>query len=336
MAKQRTVFVCSECGNETPNWAGKCPSCGAWNTLKEIAVDSKIKNKNARVSVSESSSSKPQRLSDISSTQDVRFSTGIDELNRVLGGGAVVGSLILIGGAPGIGKSTILLQLCGEIGSSKKVLYISGEESEHQLKMRAKRIGVENGEIFVLAETNMERILRSIDEINPDIVIVDSIQTVYLDHVESTPGSISQVRECTMALMRKTKANTFTTFIVGHVNKDGNIAGPKILEHMVDCVLYFEGEQNTTFRILRSAKNRYGSTNEIGVFEMNDRGLQCVDNPSEVLISGRPSNSPGTCVVGVMEGSRPILAEIQALVTPSKYNAAIRRSNEMSYNVITM
>ncbi len=336
MAKQRTVFVCSECGNETPNWAGKCPSCGAWNTLKEIAVDSKIKNKNARVSVSESSSSKPQRLSDISSTQDVRFSTGIDELNRVLGGGAVVGSLILIGGAPGIGKSTILLQLCGEIGSSKKVLYISGEESEHQLKMRAKRIGVENGEIFVLAETNMERILRSIDEINPDIVIVDSIQTVYLDHVESTPGSISQVRECTMALMRKTKANTFTTFIVGHVNKDGNIAGPKILEHMVDCVLYFEGEQNTTFRILRSAKNRYGSTNEIGVFEMNDRGLQCVDNPSEVLISGRPSNSPGTCVVGVMEGSRPILAEIQALVTPSGYNAAIRRANGIDYNRVTM
>ena len=336
MAKQRTVFVCSECGNETPNWAGKCPSCGAWNTLKEIAVDSKIKNKNARVSVSESSSSKPQRLSDISSTQDVRFSTGIDELNRVLGGGAVVGSLILIGGAPGIGKSTILLQLCGEIGSSKKVLYISGEESEHQLKMRAKRIGVENGEIFVLAETNMERILRSIDEINPDIVMVDSIQTVYLDHVESTPGSISQVRECTMALMRKTKANTFTTFIVGHVNKDGNIAGPKILEHMVDCVLYFEGEQNTTFRILRSAKNRYGSTNEIGVFEMNDRGLQCVDNPSEVLISGRPSNSPGTCVVGVMEGSRPILAEIQALVTPSGYNAAIRRANGIDYNRVTM
>ena len=336
MAKQRTVFVCSECGNETPNWAGKCPSCGAWNTLKEIAVDSKIKNKNARVSVSESSSSEPQRLSDISSTQDVRFSTGIDELNRVLGGGAVVGSLILIGGAPGIGKSTILLQLCGEIGSSKKVLYISGEESEHQLKMRAKRIGVENGEIFVLAETNMERILRSIDEINPDIVIVDSIQTVYLDHVESTPGSISQVRECTMALMRKTKANTFTTFIVGHVNKDGNIAGPKILEHMVDCVLYFEGEQNTTFRILRSAKNRYGSTNEIGVFEMNDRGLQCVDNPSEVLISGRPSNSPGTCVVGVMEGSRPILAEIQALVTPSGYNAAIRRANGIDYNRVTM
>ena len=234
MAKQRTVFVCSECGNETLNWAGKCPSCGAWNTLKEIAVDSKAKNKNARTSVAESSSSKPQRLSEISSSQDVRFSTGIDELNRVLGGGAVVGSLVLIGGAPGIGKSTILLQLCGEIGTSKKVLYVSGEESEHQLKMRAKRIGVENGEIFVLAETNMERILRSIDEISPDIVIVDSIQTVYLDHVESTPGSISQVRECTMALMRKTKANTFTTFIVGHVNKDGNIAGPKILEHMVD------------------------------------------------------------------------------------------------------
>ena len=254
----------------------------------------------------------------------------------MLGGGAVVGSLVLIGGAPGIGKSTILLQLCGEIGTSKKVLYVSGEESEHQLKMRAKRIGVENGEIFVLAETNMERILRSIDEISPDIVIVDSIQTVYLDHVESTPGSISQVRECTMALMRKTKANTFTTFIVGHVNKDGNIAGPKILEHMVDCVLYFEGEQNTTFRILRSAKNRYGSTNEIGVFEMNDRGLQCVDNPSEVLISGRPSNSPGTCVVGVMEGSRPILAEIQALVTPSGYNAAIRRANGIDYNRVTM
>lgn len=335
MAKQKTIFCCSECGNETVNWAGKCPTCGAWNTLKEITIDPKARSKTSHHS-SSSSYGKSTLLKDISANADVRFHTGIEELDRVLGGGAVIGSLILVGGAPGIGKSTILLQLCGEIGDQKKILYVSGEESEHQLKMRAKRLNVDKDQIFVLAETNLDHIMREIDEVAPDIVIVDSIQTMFLDHVESTPGSISQVRECTMALMRKTKGNAFTTFIVGHVNKDGNIAGPKILEHMVDCVLYFEGEQNTSFRILRSAKNRYGSTNEIGVFEMNEHGLLCVDNPSEVLISGRPSNTPGTCVVSVMEGSRPILAEIQALVTPSGYNAAIRRANGIEYNRVTM
>ena len=339
MAKQKTIFVCTECGNETHNWAGKCPACGEWNTLKEIVVDPKANKKSSKSSFNDglqTNSGKPQLIKDIQSSSEVRYSTGIEEMDRVLGGGAVVGSVVLVGGAPGIGKSTILLQLCGKVGNDKKVLYVSGEESEHQLKLRAQRIGVDGDLVYILAETDLDSILRYMDELSPDIVIIDSIQTMYLDRVESTPGSISQVRECTMALMRKTKGSSFTTFIIGHVNKDGNIAGPKILEHMVDCVLYFEGEQNTLFRILRAAKNRFGSTNEIGVFEMNDKGLSCVDNPSEVLLSGRPTNAPGTCVVSIMEGSRPILAEIQALVTPSGYNSASRRSNGLDYNRVSM
>ena len=339
MAKQKIVYCCTECGNETPNWAGKCPACGQWNTLKEIVIDpktSKKSNDNSFNNSGNQNNHKPQLLKDLKSSHEVRYSTGIDEMDRVLGGGAVTGSLVLVGGAPGIGKSTILLQMCGKVGDDKKVLYVSGEESEHQLKLRAQRIGVNSANVYVLGETDLDYVIRAIDEINPDIVIIDSIQTMYLDRVESTPGSISQVRECTMTLMRKTKGTNFTTFIIGHINKDGNIAGPKILEHMVDCVLYFEGEQNTLFRILRAAKNRFGSTNEIGVFEMNDRGLSCVDNPSEVLLSGRPTNAPGTCVVSIMEGSRPILAEIQALVTPSGYNSASRRSNGLDYNRVSM
>ena len=333
--KQKTVFCCTECGNETPNWAGKCPACGAWNTLREVRVDAKPKGRGASAT-SATVSKSPKLLSTLDAEDESRFSTGIAELDRVLGGGAVRGSLVLVGGAPGIGKSTILLQLCGEVGSREKILYVTGEESERQLKMRAQRLGVSGGEIYVLAETDVSEIIKSIDELHPDIVIIDSIQTVYAADVASTPGSISQVRECTMAIMRRTKEEGFTTFVVGHINKEGSIAGPKVLEHMVDCVLYFEGERNTSFRILRAAKNRFGSTNEIGVFEMENSGLRCVDNPSEVLLSGRPKDSPGTCVACVVEGTRPILAEVQALITPSGYNSASRRSNGVDYNRAAM
>lgn len=333
--KQKTVFCCTECGNETPNWAGKCPACGAWNTLKEVQVDAKPKGRGASAP-SATVSKSPKLLSTLDAEDESRFSTGIAELDRVLGGGAVRGSLVLVGGAPGIGKSTILLQLCGDVGSREKILYVTGEESERQLKMRAQRLGVSGGEIYVLAETDVSEIIKSIDELHPDIVIIDSIQTVYAADVASTPGSISQVRECTMAIMRRTKEEGFTTFVVGHINKEGSIAGPKVLEHMVDCVLYFEGERNTSFRILRAAKNRFGSTNEIGVFEMENSGLRCVDNPSEVLLSGRPEDSPGTCVACVVEGTRPILAEVQALITPSGYNSASRRSNGVDYNRAAM
>ena len=252
----------------------------------------------------------------------------------MLGGGAVVGSLVLVGGAPGIGKSTLLLQMCGNL-PKRKILYVTGEESERQLKLRAVRLGVEGENILVLPETDLDAIIDSINVQEPELVIIDSIQTISGDDIASAPGSISQVRECTMRIMRLAKEKGLTVFIVGHVTKEGSIAGPKVLEHMVDCVLYFEGERNTSFRILRAAKNRFGSTNEIGVFEMDDAGLKCVDNPSEMLLSGRPENAPGTCVACVIEGSRPLLAEVQALVTPSNYNAS-RRSNGVDYNRAAM
>ena len=267
-------------------------------------------------------------------TEEIRISTGITELDRVLGGGAVTGSLVLVGGAPGIGKSTLLLQMCANL-AEKKILYVTGEESERQLKLRAVRLGLEGQNILVLAETDLDAIMDCINTQEPEVVIIDSIQTISGDDVASAPGSVSQVRECTMRIMRLTKEKGLTVFVVGHITKEGSIAGPKVLEHMVDCVLYFEGERNTSFRILRAAKNRFGSTNEIGVFEMDENGLRCVDNPSEMLLSGRPENSPGTCVACVIEGSRPLLAEVQALVTPSNYNAA-RRSNGVDYNRAAM
>ncbi len=326
-SKQKTVFCCTECGAETSNWAGKCPSCGAWNTLQEMKLDSRSN----RGTVPASLRTRPKRLSELNSGAELRFSTGISEFDRVLGGGAVLGSLNLVGGAPGIGKSTLLLQMCAGACGQKRILYVSGEESERQLKLRAERLSVQNPELYVLAETDMDTILAAIEEYACEIVIIDSIQTVADREISSTPGSVSQVRECTMRLMRVCKERGLTVFVVGHINKEGSIAGPKVLEHMVDCVLYFEGERNTSFRILRAVKNRFGSTNEIGVFEMEQSGLRCVENPSELLLSGRPENSPGTCVACVMEGTRPLLAEIQALVTPSNYNAA-RRSNGIDYN----
>jgi len=253
---------------------------------------------------------KPQPISQVDSSDELRFFTGMGELDRVLGGGAVEGSLVLVGGAPGIGKSTLLLQICNELCSERSVLYVSGEESERQLKLRALRLGAQPERLFILSETRLSDILEAVDENKPDILIVDSIQTLYLDENESSPGSVSQVKDCTMALMHLSKQQGITVFVVGHINKDGNIAGPKVLEHMVDCVLYFEGDPNTSYRLLRAAKNRFGSTNEIGVFEMRDSGLVEVPNPSQMLLDGRPEGASGTCVACVMEGSRPVLAEV--------------------------
>ena len=329
--RQKTVYVCSECGGETPNWAGKCPACGAWNTLEELKIEKTAAGRKTPVSLAP----KPKLLAELDDTEEIRFSTGISEFDRVLGGGAVIGSLILVGGAPGIGKSTLLLQMCATSGQARRILYVSGEESERQLKLRANRLGVTQGEIYVLAETDLGTILAASESLKPDIMIIDSIQTISDPDLNSAPGSITQVRECTMRIMRLCKEKGTTVFVVGHINKEGSIAGPKILEHMVDCVLYFEGERSTSFRILRAAKNRFGSTNEIGVFEMVDSGLVCVENPSEMLLSGRPENCPGTCVACVIEGTRPILAEVQALVTPAAYNAA-RRSNGVDYNRAAM
>ena len=335
MAKQRTVFCCTECGNETSNWAGRCPKCGSWNTLKEVTFDNRPKSRDTNQRQIRDIKT-PKKITDLDISSEIRFTTGISEFDRVLGGGAVLGSLVLVGGSPGIGKSTILLQMCGKIASDKKILYVSGEESERQLKLRAERLGVNNPSIYVLSETDISSVITNISETEPDILIIDSIQTVSDYDNDSAPGSVSQVRECTMRIMRVAKEQNLTVFIVGHVNKEGTLAGPKILEHMVDCVLYFEGDQNSSFRLLRAAKNRFGSTNEIGVFEMDDSGLSEVPNPSEMLLSGRPVNAPGTCVVAVMEGTRPVLAEIQALVTPSGFSGARRNANGVDYNRAAM
>ena len=330
--KERSKFYCTECGNETGKWYGQCPSCGAWNSLVEApAVSLNTKNKSGAAKVVGLSRNTSKPITELDTREELRFSTGIGELDRVLGGGAVRGSLVLVGGAPGIGKSTLLLQICG-LMSEEKILYVTGEESQRQLKLRAQRLGVERGSIFVLSETNLDAIMNEIDVIEPDVVIIDSIQTMFNGDLSSGAGSVSQVKDCTMAIMQKAKSCGFTCFVVGHVNKEGAIAGPKVLEHMVDCVLYFEGDRAMSYRILRAAKNRFGSTNEIGVFEMVENGLREVPNPSEMLLSGRPRNIPGTCVSCVMEGSRPILAEVQALVTPAGFGGARRNANGIDYN----
>ena len=329
MAKPKTVFYCTDCGNETPKWQGRCPACGQWNTLQEHVEK---QTPTGRIRHAGSTSRTPKKLNEVDCTEEIRFSTGNGELDRVLGGGAVVGSLFLVGGAPGIGKSTLLLQICSCLCAEKKVLYISGEESEKQLKMRAQRIGIMPENLFLLSETNLSEIIDTAHTLSPDVLIVDSIQTLYHDGCDSTPGSVSQVKECTMAMMQLSKAEGMTVFVVGHVNKDGAIAGPKVLEHMVDCVLYFEGDPNFSYRLLRAAKNRFGSTNEIGVFEMGDKGLIEVPNPSQMLLDGRPDSASGTCVACVMEGSRPILAEVQALVTKSAFNVPRRTADGFDFN----
>ena len=332
--KTKTVFFCTECGNETAKWAGRCPSCGAWNTIVEQAAPKEtVKGKRYTEMMPRA---KARQIDDLEVAEELRFATGMRELDRVLGGGAVKGSLVLIGGAPGIGKSTLMLQICGQLSKTSKVLYVSGEESPRQLKMRADRLAVRSGNLFVLAETCLGDVLASVGEEKPDVLIIDSIQTLYHETLESPAGSVAQVKDCTMELMQLAKGQGITVFVIGHVNKEGSIAGPKVLEHMVDCVLYFEGESHMSHRILRAAKNRFGATNEIGVFEMNSEGLVEVPNPSEMLLSGRPENAPGTCVTCVMEGVRPVLAEIQALLAPAAQSVPRRMSNGFDYNRAAM
>lgn len=330
--KVKTSFFCTDCGYETPKWAGRCPGCGAWNTIVEAPEEPAVGKKSVTRKAGGLTGERPELLKELDTESEIRFSTGFGELDRVLGGGAVKGSIVLVSGAPGIGKSTLLLQLCGKIGQELKILYVTGEESKRQIRLRADRLGVSADGLYILSETDIHQVVSSAQETAPTVLIVDSIQTMYNPETSSGAGSVSQVKDCTMALLQLAKSTGITVFLVGHINKDGAIAGPKVLEHMVDCVLYFEGEKSMSYRILRAAKNRFGSTNEIGVFEMADEGLEEVKNPSEVLLSGRPEDCPGTCVACVIEGSRPVLAEIQALVTPSAYNVARRTSNGLNYN----
>ncbi len=332
MAKIKSLYVCNQCSYESAKWYGQCPSCGEWNCMEETVVNNTVAKKST-VSMGRSVA---LPIDEISEINEIRYDTGISEFNRVLGGGLVKGSLVLIGGDPGIGKSTILLQVCLHLSVNKKVLYVSGEESASQIKLRAGRLGINTKNLLVLCETDAEYIAEIIRSDKPDVVIIDSIQTMSITDIQSTTGSVTQVRECTNLFMRTAKSLSIPIFVVGHVNKDGNIAGPKVLEHIVDTVLYFEGDKNMSYRILRAVKNRFGSTNEIGVFTMTDTGLQEVPNPSEMLLEGRPKNTSGTCVMCVMEGSRPILAEVQALVTATGFGNPRRMTNGYDFNRMSM
>ncbi len=332
MANLKQVYVCSNCGYESSKWNGKCPSCGEWNTFEETTAAVVKSGRNTTKKTADITGG-IRSINEIDGSFDeVRYSTGLSELDRVLGGGLVKGSLVLLGGEPGIGKSTILLQICKTLCQNKTVLYVSGEESMRQIKMRAERLDVLSDNLYLLAHTDAEAVCDAVKKEKPDIVIIDSIQTMNISAISSSQGSITQVRECTNLFMRTAKSEEIPFFIVGHVNKDGAIAGPKVMEHIVDAVLYFEGQRNMSYRILRAVKNRYGSTNEIGVFEMTDKGLLEVDNPSMMLLSGRPVNVSGCCVACVMEGSRPIMAEVQALVAKSGFASPRRTSTGFDYN----
>lgn len=338
--KSKTVFVCSECGNEFPKWMGKCTACGSWNTLvEETVITGKADSAKSGARSSAiaglrgmGDDAAPKSLSDISTEEEPRCSTGLKEFDRVLGGGLVPGSLVLLGGDPGIGKSTILLQICSHIGRDKKILYVSGEESPRQIKLRADRLGVDSGNIKIYCETNTENILEHISREKPEMLVVDSVQTMFNPNLTPAPGSVSQIRDVAAMLMRVAKTHNIATFLVGHVTKEGSIAGPKILEHIVDCVLYFEGDQNRAYRIIRAIKNRFGSTNEIGVFEMSEHGLSEVSNPSSAMLAGRPEGVPGSCIVCTMEGTRPILAEIQALAAPTAFGNPRRMTTGVDFN----
>lgn len=331
--KIKTVFVCSNCGYESSKWLGKCPACNEWNSFYEEKINKKADNLSV---TGEKKSCKPMQLNEVVGKENTRVSTGFDELDRVLGGGLVNGSLVLIGGEPGIGKSTLILQLCDKIKGEGSVLYVSGEESAEQIKLRADRLGINNNSIMFLGETDIDVIQTSILEMNPKLVIIDSIQTMYSDEITSAPGTVSQVREITARIMKLCKSNGITTIIIGHVTKDGNIAGPRVLEHMVDTVLYLEGERYFSYRVLRGVKNRFGSTNEVGMFEMVNEGMVEVSNPSAVLISEREDNPAGSVVVASMEGTRPLLIELQALTTPSIFGMPRRNANGIDYNRLTL
>ena len=328
MAKAKTVFVCSECGNESPKWLGKCPACNSWNTFYEQKIDKYTETNKAEKKINNT----PKPLNTYVGQESDRTSTGYMELDRVLGGGLVRGSLILLGGEPGIGKSTLILQLCEKVQGEGKVLYVSGEESAEQIKLRADRLGVKNDDLLFLGETDIDIVKEAITEIKPKLVIIDSIQTMYSDEISAAAGSVSQVREITSQIMRTCKAEQITTVIIGHVTKEGNIAGPRVLEHMVDTVLYLEGERYNTYRILRAVKNRFGSTNEIGMFEMKQEGMCEVTNPSDILITEREYNPSGSCIVASIEGTRPILVEIQALTSQTVFGLPKRTANGFDYN----
>ncbi len=335
MAKSKYIYTCNQCGYETSKWNGKCPSCGAWNSLEEELADKPAalsRSSYAAVDLSD----QILELENIGAGSDVRYKTGLGELDRVLGGGLVKGSLVLLGGEPGIGKSTILLQICQFLGEDHSVLYISGEESARQIKLRADRLGVDTENLYILTATDAEAAAETISSSSPDIAIIDSIQTMSIGRITSSPGSITQVRECTNLFMHTAKSLEIPLIIVGHVNKDGAIAGPKVMEHIVDAVLYFEGERHQSYRLLRAVKNRFGSTNEIGVFEMADKGLREVENPSQMLLAGRPHNVSGTCVACVMEGSRPVLAEVQALAAKTSYAAPRRMATGFDFNRLSI
>ena len=331
--KNKSVYVCSECGYESAKWYGKCPGCGQWNTMNEEIRETGTQKSAA---VSARRTSRPLSIAEISTSEEERYHTGLTELDRVLGGGIVKGSLILVSGEPGIGKSTILLQICEHLGHALKILYVSGEESGRQIKLRAGRLGVTTENLYILTETDIQSVIEQIRAEKPGLVMIDSIQTMNFTDLNSSPGSVTQVRECTNAVMRAAKELEIPVFIVGHVNKDGAIAGPKVLEHIVDAVLYFEGDRQMSYRILRAVKNRYGSTNEIGVFDMGENGLHQVENPSLALLSGRPKHVSGTCVTCMIEGSRPILAEIQGLATTSGYGTPRRTSTGFDYNRMSL
>ena len=333
MAKPKSIYICNQCGYESSKWNGKCPNCGEWNTFEEGTPAAAVSSGKGRARSARDLSDAIVGIGSVDASRDeIRYKTGLHELDRILGGGLVKGSLVLLGGEPGIGKSTILLQICQFLGEGHTILYVSGEESARQIKLRASRLGVDSDNLYLLAENDCEAICDVIVKEKPEIVIIDSIQTMSIQGLSSASGSVTQVRECTNLFMRTAKSEEIPFFIVGHVNKDGAIAGPKVMEHIVDAVLYFEGQRNLSYRILRAVKNRFGSTNEIGVFEMLDKGLREVANPSQMLLEGRPHNVSGTCVACVMEGSRPILAEVQALASKTGYAAPRRMATGFDFN----
>ncbi|NLC88129.1 MAG: DNA repair protein RadA [Clostridiaceae bacterium] len=334
MTKAKTIFVCNGCGYESAKWLGKCPGCNEWNSFYEEKV---VKAKDGSfISDKKTKNVKPTMLNSVEGKETMRISTGVGELDRVLGGGIVRGSLILLGGEPGIGKSTLILQICDKMKGEGKVLYVSGEESAEQIKIRADRLNIKNEDILFLGETDIDVISQSIYELNPKLVIIDSIQTMYSDEITSSAGTVSQVREITSRIMKICKEQSITTIIIGHVTKEGNIAGPRVLEHMVDTVLYLEGERYFSYRILRGVKNRFGSTNEVGMFEMKNEGMIEITNPSSILISEREDNPPGSVIVASMEGTRPLLIELQALTTPTVFGLPRRTANGIDYNRLTV